>query len=97
MTVLAGNIVERYFDHEKKAFTPKGKGPKFGIRVLNYWQWQELLAAKEDPVAQVRLAISLSLADIDGSTSMAGEFLANPFSPMVNPLFAAIVDIAAGN
>ena len=57
MTVLAGNIVERYFDHEKKAFTPKGKGPKFGIRVLNYWQWQELLAAKEDPVAQVRLAI----------------------------------------
>lgn len=97
MQVLAGSTTDLYFDPDAQAFAPAGSGPRFTIRAIDFWSWQKLLVAKDDPVAQTRLALEFGLVSIDGDTDLAAQFIATPARNLVNPLFAAIVDSALGN
>jgi hypothetical protein len=99
MEILAGGIENYAFDAESSSFLKSSDmpGPKFGLRRLNYWEWQRVLALDADPVEEIRLALQLGLVHIDGDIDKAKAFLASPAVRLVNPLFKAIAENSAGN
>lgn len=99
MGILANQTFQYSYDETEQAFKPTANGGDdvFTLRQLNYWQWQDLIALDQTPVAEIKLALQLALVAIGGSEDRVKEFLASPNARVVNPLFRAIVELAAGN
>lgn len=98
-SILAGQTQDLQFDPETKTFKAKRDGltgPTFTVQSLDYWQWQDLIGTA-DPVEQTRKGCVLALTAIDGDAEAVKTFLAHPKMRLINPLFQAIVEIAAGN
>ncbi len=106
MNLLAGQTQDLRFDADTREFKPSignpvanpdgSPGDTFTIKTLNYWEWQTILN-EPDAISQTRKGCELGLVSIDGDAEAAKTFLANPAMRLINPLFQAIVDAAAGN
>lgn len=95
LTVLAGDTVEVNFEDGTFVAGEKGENT-FTIRTLNYFEAQKVLAAQTDE-AKVSTCMELGLVAIGGSEERAKAFLKSPKARLVNPLFAAIWELAWGN
>ena len=95
LTVLAGDTVE--VSYSEGIFTPcAASEDSFRIRTLNYFECQKVLATSSDE-EKVRVCIELGLVAIGGDEAKAKEFVKSPRARFVNPLFAAIWELAWGN
>jgi hypothetical protein len=75
----------------------KDDSPVFTIAQLDFWQAQQVLDQTVPAVERIKLALKMGLVSIDGDKAAAQKFIASPAAKLVNPLFDAIVSLAAGN
>jgi len=100
MDILAGSTTDLRWDKTAKAFQPAAAvsdGPVFTIRCLDFWQAQEIIDSATPAVDRIRRAFEMGLVSIDGDEAKAKAFLAKPRAMLGNPLFDAILEMAAGN
>lgn len=72
-------------------------GPVFRMRILNFWEAQDILDDAKPRTERIRTAMERAIVSIDGSTEGIAEFIKNPKPRRVLPLFDVILEMIGGN
>lgn len=73
--------------------------PVFEIRCMTYWEWDEITASAVVDVGpeHMRKVLKVGLVSIDGDAEQVSRFIESPAPKMCEPIYQAILDLAAGN